>query len=714
MISLWIPVGGPVTSGRRQASGAGRMLAGTLLAVLVAASSPTALLAHAELLRSEPVAGAVLASAPTRVRLWFSEPVDPPLDAVIVVGPDGVRVDRHDTRATPGDEGGLDASLYARVQGTYTVRWRAISADSHPISGEFRFSLGHVSDTTVPEVTAAGSGPREGTLLQAVARWLHLLGLALFVGPLALLILSAPTSDLRALEPSLWRGSAWGTLLLVAACLASWIAQSAAVAGSLADGLRSDALIGLLHTRWGTLWMARCGLVLAAVAATHAAARRAAVPGRLTPWRSWLSLGVAAGLIASTALNSHAAATKPVWLSLGVDWVHVAAAVVWIGGLFGLTAIVLPTAYRLAPERRQAALARLVSRFSPLALVSVELLVITGLYHTWAHVSDPEALMSTPYGRMLLIKLLLVGAMLLPAAFNLLVARPRLASARSFMTGREARRFRHAVGMEAVLGGLVLATVGLLTSLPPAQTVSAASNGPGSPVLAAPAVTVAAPAGKYLVTLTVGPGRVGSNHVEARVQDERRIPITNAQLKLHIIPPRDSQIPPWVVTPAPDGDHYQATVALAPGGRWRVDVEVTMGVETSSTGTFSFSVPLLGAGELLATATERMNSLRSVHEETDTLVDGVHETVQADHLAPLDYRWLDSATEVALIGRDTVDNDECFEVAYVDTQDGARVRVWIATQTLLVLQRASAVPGRVLVSRFSRFVGGPPRGSSHR
>ena len=73
-------------------------------------------------------------------------------------------------------------------------------------------------------------------------------------------------------------------------------------------------------------------------------------------------------------------------------------------------------------------LARVVSRFSNMSLVAVELLILTGLYHTWAHVSGPEALSTTPYGQALLVKGALIALALVPAAVNLFIVRPQLAA----------------------------------------------------------------------------------------------------------------------------------------------------------------------------------------------------------------------------------------------------------------------------------------------
>ena len=63
----------------------------------------------------------------------------------------------------------------------------------------------------------------------------------------------------------------------------------------------------------------------------------------------------------------HAAAKSPRGLSVSLDWVHLAAASIWIGGLLGLVVLLL----RIAPARRVSAIATVVPRFSAVALVAV-------------------------------------------------------------------------------------------------------------------------------------------------------------------------------------------------------------------------------------------------------------------------------------------------------------------------------------------------------
>ena len=70
----------------------GRGLAVLLFAMLVVGAGAQAAQAHAELLGSDPAAGAVLANAPTTVRLWFNAGIAPNLSTATLVDGSGARV----------------------------------------------------------------------------------------------------------------------------------------------------------------------------------------------------------------------------------------------------------------------------------------------------------------------------------------------------------------------------------------------------------------------------------------------------------------------------------------------------------------------------------------------------------------------------------------------------------------------------------------------
>ena len=152
------------------------------------------------------------------------------------------------------------------------------------------------------------------------------------------------------------------------------------------------------------------------------------------------------------------------WLSLTHELnqaVHLLAAGFWLGGL-------VPLGLLLAASRRdgtdRSAAGRALRRFSDLAMIAVLLVLGSGMFNAWMLVGSPSALISTGYGKVLLIKLAFVGAMVALALFNRLFLLPTLALRHDAALSRLERN----VILEIVLGAVVLAVASTLGNLPPA------------------------------------------------------------------------------------------------------------------------------------------------------------------------------------------------------------------------------------------------------
>ncbi|PLW71282.1 hypothetical protein C0036_18675, partial [Streptomyces sp. DJ] len=161
------------------------VLAGAV-ALLLGGAAPAS--AHAALVSTDPARESVLAGAPRQVSLGFSESVLLSADSVRVLDPDGRRVDEGGARHTGGDARTASVRLRAGLpDGTFTVAWKAVSGDSHPVSGAFTFSVGAPSQTSaaLPEQRA---GEGAVGVLYDVARYVAYGGYALLVGTGALLV----------------------------------------------------------------------------------------------------------------------------------------------------------------------------------------------------------------------------------------------------------------------------------------------------------------------------------------------------------------------------------------------------------------------------------------------------------------------------------------------------------------------------------------------
>ena len=144
-------------------------------AAAVALALPAAASAHATLRATTPAFGRELQASPPLIRLHFDQRVK------ILPGAIEVLNDRGRDFARAAHTSGTDvvAAVSRLPTGAYTVRWRAISADSHVVSGVWTFGV-RVPAPSVQDAYGAG-GP---TIAEHLVRWVWFLSLALAIGAL--------------------------------------------------------------------------------------------------------------------------------------------------------------------------------------------------------------------------------------------------------------------------------------------------------------------------------------------------------------------------------------------------------------------------------------------------------------------------------------------------------------------------------------------------
>ena len=179
--------------------------------------------------------------------------------------------------------------------------------------------------------------------------------------------------------------------------------------------------------------------------------------------RRWLAAGgLVAGAIAlcTTKFPDKAPDDWGSTVFQTLMWVlHLLGGAVWIGGLIGLALLCLPGAVEAAD--RGAFWASTIRRFSASAMSCVGAITLSGLYLYWQHVDGPSQLLTTMYGRVLGVKILLFGTMLLLGVFNQHWLHPRINALRDAGDDRPLpalllRHFPAAVGLETLLGLSVL------------------------------------------------------------------------------------------------------------------------------------------------------------------------------------------------------------------------------------------------------------------
>lgn len=608
-----------------------------LLGMLCAAAlfaTPAA--AHAHLVRADLAPDGHLIVHAGTYRFWFDEPINPALSHVLIRDVATARQLNTDTgRQNAANAEELDLTLQAALpDGQYSVTWSSDSAqDGHILNGSYLFTAGGsgaaAPSATPGEIAAPASASLDSTSLAlAAAHWLVLVTAALWTGALAF--------DLLVLLPARRRGDHTSTLALeaarrtgpvvrlallgsIAAAVAELWGQAYAAAGW--SGLLDRQVLGdTLNSHYGTAWILRgvvlflALLVLGAGSSSAGKAKRERHPLPEFSLQACGALGLAFLLL--LAFSGHAAAVPSlVVTSVLLDWLHLIAMSVWVGGMAAIPLLLLPGQRFGESGGRGLALLALLDRYSPAAYLALATAAVSGMFASQVHLDSFDAMTGTAYGHFLLIKLALIAEMLLLSASHVFVSRPRLRSlalgiptaiATPAEAGREGTAGRgsiHAASgasaleqgfeslalrlrIEPLIGALILLCVALMGQVAPAIStlrepagtgrtlpVSAVAP-PSTPVALAPvAISSTASVSGLTVGLTVDPAAVGKARFTVRVR-EHNTPVGDGQVRIRLSMPANAQVGNTFVETVPRNGGYEGSGDLVQQGRWQALVLV--------------------------------------------------------------------------------------------------------------------------------------------
>jgi len=348
--------------------------------------------AHAVLERSVPAPGERLETAPTEIRLEFNEPVDASVGFVRVL-------DSRSAKAADGAPEALDGGRTLRLalprlgEGLYTVTYRVLSSDGHVVAGSLVFVVGNPPETIDAsafdlhkQLGHEGHGGGAATQLSAREFLIYAVRVLYF----GALLLAAGWFVWAAWAPRRtsafdagfreWSGR-WGL----------WVTRAFLLAGLLYVFFHTVELMeGQPLSEWGRLFtktdIGRVWAVMLALALLGPLVRTASRAVGLL----W-----AGALLLAESFSGHAAAYEPVWLTIGLDYVHLLGAAIWAGGLAMLAGLWFV-------DRKEAA--RFAAVFSGPALGSMAALAVSGLAGAWMFLPGPEYLFYTGWGILLLAK----------------------------------------------------------------------------------------------------------------------------------------------------------------------------------------------------------------------------------------------------------------------------------------------------------------------
>jgi putative copper export protein len=367
--------------------------------------------------------------------------------------------------------------------GQYTVSWRTAASDGHPSHGIFSFVVlteiappgqvtvpqtGTVTDMIDSAAMAASSTAIEhvdeanaaASVSNSLARTFSFLGLLALIGTIAFRTLVLPrargmNAELIALMAG--RAAVLGfaaSVLVIVSALARIFLESQMM--SAMPDMQSMSMTDMaMHTRWGVVVSLELGAALLALVSFALALRR--IRG------AWLVASISAIVLAVTPGLAGHAASSPRFTSLMIvsDFLHVLGGASWLGSLLAVMLVGIPLSLTLDGAERWSSVASLVNSFSPVALSSAAVVIVSGLVASWVHVDQLSDLWQTAYGRVLLLKLFLVAITFTIGAYNFRRVQPQLANEEG------SARLKRSAAIELSVGFLILLVTGFLTGISP-------------------------------------------------------------------------------------------------------------------------------------------------------------------------------------------------------------------------------------------------------
>ena len=492
--------------------------------------------AHAILESSSPEASALLTSSPKEIRLDFDEQVEATLGEVRVYNSEQREVSKSKTVRSVLDVSIVTAEVPTLKNGVYVVVWRVVSADGHPVSGAFPFEIGTKSTGTSAALLEEILNRTETTSPlgnpMSTLRLLGFLGLILLVGCISLLWRSPLLGNARVRKTL-----QYSSVFIAISSLGLLLMQGPYTAGKSWGSLFDSVLIGdVLQTRLGLALFIRAICAFAwgviALTASTSVSRR---------WRLGV-IATAVITIATYATSGHQSAGTLPGIFVPLDMIHLAAISTWVGALLALA--VVSKNNNVENEAK---------RFSQMATWSMSVVVVTGVVQGLHLLGGISTINETNFGKLLLVKTLLVGGVVL--------------------FGSKARAQLHAGGFssiakvirwESTLVVLVLAVTSLMVAQSPNSTA------PGSVSFS----TTKAQNG-IVAELTVAPAVVGTAevHVILTPPGGSLSPVESVTVQFDL-PSRS--IPPIPVKMTEIGpNHWIGIVQFPFSGAWNMNARVS-------------------------------------------------------------------------------------------------------------------------------------------
>lgn len=524
--------------------------------------------AHAYIVKSTPAANEALDKSPEEITIVYNEPIEKVFHSLTVTNTSGTHVDLDNSHIDEKNPAKLTAGLQKNLpDGIYTVSWRVVSADGHPITGVIPFIVGSGESAPASQTAAPGKTlpDWDGTLI----RWLQYTGLSLYLGTLFFHLFLLPKAERR---ESYKLGRSQWTLIISFVLTALGVLLSLPLHARLDAGVTWSEAWGknvlgetLRYSTFGSIWWTQVLLLLILAGLTYALIPRWSQGEK--PIFAGMAIGTILAMFAAKAFMGHAATAEIEGLAIGNDFVHLTAASLWLGSLLALAFLLPAYSRRKAdPAERKQLYWATIQRFSLTGAICVLLLLGSGLYGIKIFTPTLGSLFTSIYGQVLLAKIALFIIMLVFALTGFLRGR------------RQNRELSPAIWIEFSVGIVVLILAAILSNLP-----TALSN-PG------PAHLEDTTRSGYTVMIDISPNVMGKNEFKVTVQDPEGKPVTAIEQTSLKLTSREMAMGTLEINMPGNTSPITKEDLITMAGRWEIKYHVLLKSLDSLDGIVNFTV----------------------------------------------------------------------------------------------------------------------------
>ncbi|MGX5570667.1 copper resistance CopC/CopD family protein [Bacillus toyonensis] len=476
-----------------------RLGAWLVIACVLIILIPKSASAHAYVVKSNPVENETLKKAPTVVKIEFDEDIQVShFNTLFVRDTSGKRVDLKDAHIDKRNKKLLEAGVKENLKdGLYSIQWKAISADGHPIQGVIPFQIGlaeaGADDVQVEEM---GYVPQIDMIME---RGVLYTSFSLFLGVLFFNLIIYKGDAIEVYSRS--KRIIWISLIGIFISLLCNLPLQAKINADVSWLEAFDPLLlkeTLQLSVFGYVWITQMALISVLIIVTYFALKRE----KLSSFKVWsIPILLFIGLLVMKAFNSHAFGLKFKDIAVVMDFLHLFAASLWVGGLSSIILLLRKE------DDKWTKYWDAIKRFSPWATGAVIVIVLTGLFNSTFFIPTIHSLFDTKYGLALLAKILLFVFMGILGIIH-------------YVKGK--MRARQGLGatlkVELIIGIIVFIIVAFMTNV---QTPPMPPTGPFTESKQLD--------NGYELTLHVSPNKVGQNTFHITLKDENGQPVTNME-----------------------------------------------------------------------------------------------------------------------------------------------------------------------------------------